>query len=130
MIGARADGTKELIAVEDGYRETAESWKTPRRARAHGRRGRWRPRLLARVRDVWLKTRAQRDWFHKLGNSLDKLRKRLQPRVKAALHEVMYADTRAHAREAITRFGHRLRRQVPEGRRDVGTGRRCAADLL
>jgi hypothetical protein len=38
--------------------------------------------------------REQRDWFHKLGNILDKLPKRLQPRVKAALHEVMYAETR------------------------------------
>ena len=58
----------------------------------------------AAVRDVWPKTREQRDWFHKLGNILDKLPKRLQPRVKAALHEVMYAETREQAREAITRF--------------------------
>jgi len=42
--------------------------------------------------------------FHKLGNILDKLPKRLQPRVKAALHEVMYADTRAQACNAVTRF--------------------------
>jgi transposase-like protein len=58
----------------------------------------------AAVRDVWPKTREQRDWFHKLDNILDKLPKRLQPRVKAALHQVMYAETREHAREAITRF--------------------------
>jgi hypothetical protein len=57
------------------------------------------------VRDVWPKTREQRDWFHKLGNILDKLPKRLQPRVKAALHEVMYAENREQAREAISRFG-------------------------
>ena len=56
------------------------------------------------MRDVWPKTREQRDWFHKLGNILDKLPKRLQPRVKTALHEVMYAETRAQAREAIARF--------------------------
>ena len=59
---------------------------------------------FAAVCDVWPKTREQRDWFHKLGNILDKLPKRLQPRVKAALHEVMYAETRAQAREAVTRF--------------------------
>jgi len=53
---------------------------------------------------VWPKTRAQRDWFHKVGNILDKLPKRLQPRVKAALHEVMYAETREQAREAVKRF--------------------------
>jgi putative transposase len=57
------------------------------------------------VRDVWPKAGEQRDWFHDLGNILDKLAKRLQARVKTALHEVMYAETRALAREAITRFG-------------------------
>jgi putative transposase len=58
----------------------------------------------AAVRDVWPKTREQRDWFHKLGNILDKLPKRLQPRVKAALREVMYAETPAQARDAVQRF--------------------------
>lgn len=46
----------------------------------------------AAVREVWPKTCAQRDWFHKLGNILDKLPRRLQPRVKAALHEVIRND--------------------------------------
>ena len=121
MIGARADGTKELIAVEDGYRESAESWKTVLRdlkrrgmrapvvAVGDGALGFW-----AAVRDVWPKTRAQRDWFHKLGNILDKLPRRLQPRVKAALHEVMYADTRAHAREAIARFATEYGAKYPK----------------
>src|SRR5215469_3683247 len=59
----------------------------------------------AAVRDVWPKTREQRDWFHKLGNILDKLPKRLQARLKAALHEIMYAETREQEREDITRFG-------------------------
>jgi transposase-like protein len=111
MIGVRPNGTKELITVEDGYRESAESWKSMLRdlkgrgmrppvvAVGDGALGFW-----AAVRDVWPKTRAQRDWFHKLGNILDKVPKRLQPRVKAALHEVMYAQTRAQAHEAVTRF--------------------------
>ena len=80
MIGVRPDGTKELIAVEDGYRESAESWKTvlrdlkPRGMRAplvavgDGALGFW-----AAVHDVWPNTRAQRDRVHKLGNILDKL---------------------------------------------------------
>jgi len=111
MIGVRPDGTKELIAVEDGYRESAETWKTV--LRDLKRRG-MRPPVVAvgdgalgfwaALRDVWPKTREQRDWFHKLGNILDKLPKRLQPRVKAALHEVMYAETRAQGREAVKRF--------------------------
>src|SRR5262249_33759011 len=92
-------------------RESAESWKTV--LRDLKRRG-MRPPVVAvgdgalgfwaGVRDVWPKTRAQRDWFHKLGNILDKLPKRLQPRVKTALHEVMYGETRAQARAAISRF--------------------------
>src|SRR5205823_3822484 len=101
----------ELITVEDGYRESAESWKTV--LRDLKRRG-MRPPIVAvgdgalgfwaAVRDVWPKTREQRDLFHKLGNILDKLPKRLQRRVKAALHEVMYAETRDEAREAAQRF--------------------------
>jgi len=121
MIGVRPDGTKELIAVEDGYRESAESWKTVLRdlkrrgmrapvvAVGDGALGFW-----AALRDVWPKTREQRDWFHKLGNILDKLPKRLQPRVKAALHEVMYAETRAQAREAITRFATEYGAKYPK----------------
>src|SRR2546428_13316085 len=107
MIGVRPDGTKELITVEDGYRESAESWKSV--LRDLKRRG-MRPPVVAvgdgalgfwaAVRDVWPKTRERRNCFHKLGNILDKLPKRLQPRVKAALHEVMYAETREQAREA------------------------------
>jgi putative transposase len=133
MIGVRPDGTKELITVEDGYRESAESWKTV--LRDLKRRG-MRPPIVtvgdgalgfwAAVRDVWPKTRAQRDWFHKLGNILDKLPKRLQPRVKAALHEVMYAESREQAREAVKRFATdygpkspfatvRLRQRVTKG---------------
>jgi len=121
MIGVRPDGTKELIAVEDGYRESAESWKTV--LRDLRRRGMHAPVVAvgdgalgfwAAVRDVWPKTRTQRDWVHKLGNILDKLPRRLQPRVKAALHEVMYAETRALARDAIARFGSEYAAKYPK----------------
>jgi len=63
---------------------------------------------------VWPKTREQRDWFHKLGNIMDKLPKRLQPRVKTALHEVMYAEAREQAREAITRFAREYGAKYPK----------------
>ena len=66
------------------------------------------------MRDVWPKTREQRDWFHKLGNILDELPRRLQPRVKAALHEVMYAETREQARDAMKRFATEYSSKYPK----------------
>ena len=68
----------------------------------------------AAVRDVWPKTREQRDWLHKLGNILDNLPKRLQPRVKVALHEVMYAEARDQAREAAQRFAAEYGSKYPK----------------
>jgi putative transposase len=92
MIGVRPDGTKELLVVEDGYRESEESWKEV--LRDLKRRGMRAPVLAvgdgalgfwAAVRDVWPETRGQRDWCHKMANVLDKLPKRLQPKAKAML---------------------------------------------
>jgi len=121
MIGTRPDGTKELIAVEDGYRESSESWASllrdlkRRRMRAplvavgDGALGFW-----AAVGEVWPETRQARDWCHKLGNVLDKLPKRLQPRAKALLREAMYADTQEHAREAMGRFAEEYEAKYPK----------------
>ena len=111
MIGVRPDGQKELIAVEDGYRESKESWMTL--LRDLKRRGMQAPKIAvgdgalgfwAACRDVWPQTREQRDWCHKLGNVLDKLPKRLQPKAKQALHQAMYAETKEQAEEALDRF--------------------------
>jgi transposase-like protein len=111
MIGVRPDGQKELIAVEDGYRESKESWMTllrdlkrrgmqaPKVAVGDGALGFW-----AACRDVWPQTRKQRDWCHKIANVLDKLPKRLQPKAKQALHQAMYAETKEQAEEALDRF--------------------------
>lgn len=111
MLGARPDGTKELIAVEDGYRESTESWAVL--LRDLKRRG-MRPPVLAvgdgalgfwaAAREVWPETREQRDWCHKIANVLDKLPKGLQAKAKRALREIMYAETRADADELIDRF--------------------------
>ena len=111
LIGACADGHKELIAVEDGYRESAESWKTV--LRDLKRRGMQAPVLAVgdgalgfweAVREVWPAMREQRDWCHKIANVLDKLPQRLQGRAKRALHEIMYAETRAQAERGIEAF--------------------------
>jgi putative transposase len=110
-----------VLSVEDGYRESAESRKTV--LRDLKRRG-MRPPVVAvgdgalgfwaAVRDVWPKAREQRDWFHKLGNILDKLPKRLQPRAKAALREMMYAETREQARDAAQRFATEYGAKCPK----------------
>jgi transposase-like protein len=104
MIGVRPDGTKELIAIEDGYRESTESWATL--LRNLKRRG-MRPPILAvgdgalgfwkALRDVWPQTREQRCWVHRIANVLDKLPKRLHAKAKSALHEIMRAETRKAA---------------------------------
>ena len=113
VIGVRPDGTKELVACEDGYRESEDAWLTllrdlkrrgmrpPALAVGDGALGFWQAKRL-----VWPRTREQRCWFHKLGNILDKLPKRLQSEAKVLLHEVMYAPSRIDAEAAITRFAN------------------------
>jgi transposase-like protein len=111
MIGVRADGTKELIAVEDGYRESTDSWATV--LRDLKRRGLRAPAVAvgdsalgfwAAVGAVWPETREQRCWVHRLANVLDKLPTRLQPKAKQALHAIMNAPTRAEAEAGIDAF--------------------------
>ena len=129
MIGARPDGTKELIAVEDGYRESTESWahvlrdlkrrgmRAPVLAVGDGALGFWNA-----VGDVWPETREQRDWVHRMANVLDKLPKRLQGAAKAALREIMNAPTRDDAEQGIERFeadyGAKYPKAVASLRRD------------
>ncbi|HVA82202.1 MAG TPA: transposase, partial [Candidatus Binataceae bacterium] len=120
-IGARPNGEKELLAVEDGCRESAESWKAL--LRDLKRRGMTAPALAvgdgalgfwAAVREVWPETREQACWCHKLGNVLHKLPKRLQPRAKRALHEMMYAESRAECEAAKLRFEAEYQAKYPK----------------
>jgi putative transposase len=112
LIGATADGKKELIAVADGYRESEQSWLgllldvkargleiEPKLAIGDGALGFWKA-----VRQVWPNTREQRCWVHKTANILDKLPKRLQPEAKQKLHDIWMADTKQHANEAFDLF--------------------------
>lgn len=111
VIGVRPDGVKEVIALEDGYRESTESWATllrdlkhrglvaPKLAVADGALGFWKA-----LRDVFPETEEQRCWVHKIANVLDKLPKRLQPRAKSHLHEIMRAPDRQTAQEELSRF--------------------------
>src|SRR5215207_1062430 len=96
VIGARPDGTKEVIAVEDGYRESTESWLSVLRDLA--RRGLRAPVLAvadralgfwAAAREVWPETQAETCWVHRIAN---------------VLHEMMYAASRAACLEGIAAF--------------------------
>jgi putative transposase len=111
LIGVRPDGSKEVVALEDGYRESAESWRAV--LRDLKRRGMRAPVLAigdgalgfwAAVREVWPETAEQRCWVHRIANVLDKLPKTLQPRAKQALHSMLYAETRAGCEREIRRF--------------------------
>ncbi|HEV2087592.1 MAG TPA: IS256 family transposase [Cryptosporangiaceae bacterium] len=111
IIGARPDGTKEVIAVEDGYRESTESWLAV--LRDLRRRGMRAPVLAvadralgfwAAARDVWPETQAETCWVHRIANVLDKLPKRLQPKAKRALHAMLYAESRAACLAEIGAF--------------------------
>lgn len=111
IIGVRPDGTKELITVEDGHRESKESWSSVLRSlRARGMQapvlavGDGALGFWGAVRDIWPQTQEQRCWFHKMSNVLDKLPKRLQPKATRMLREIMNADKRKHADQAIKAF--------------------------
>lgn len=121
IIGVNLDGTKEVIALEDGYRESAESWATV--LRDLKRRGMPAPVLAvgdgalgfwAALRAVYPETREQRCWVHKLANVLDKLPKRLQPRAKMLLHEIMCAPSRKDAEDAIVHFVGEYQARYPK----------------
>ncbi len=134
MIGVRADGTKELIAVEDGYRESTDSWATVLRDLKH--RGLRAPVVAvgdsalgfwAAVGAVWPETREQRCWVHRVANVLDKLPRRLQPKAKQALHAIMNAPTRAEAEAGIDAFAAAYDAKYPKA---VASLRRDQAQLL
>jgi transposase-like protein len=109
LIGATKDGRKELLAVQDGYRESEQSWHEllsdlkkqglvipPKLAVGDGAMGFW-----AALRKVFPTTREQRCWMHKSGNVLDKLPKAVQPRAKDDLHQIWMAETRSAANAAF-----------------------------
>jgi putative transposase len=112
VIGATADGHKELVAVEDGIRESEHSWKAlllnlrrrgltigPDLATGDGALGFWK--ALPQVYDP---TKGQRCWVHKTANVLNKLPKSLQAQAKAGLHDIWMAPTKAQADKAFDGF--------------------------
>jgi putative transposase len=121
IVGVLPNGRKEVIALEDGYRESTESWASV--LRDLRRRGMVAPLLAigdgnlgfwAALRDVYPETKEQRCWKHKLANVLDKLPKRLQAKAKEQLHEIMYAPDRASALEEIAVFEQEYGARYPK----------------
>jgi transposase-like protein len=111
LVGVRADGTKELVAVADGERESTDSWaellrdlrrrgmQAPVLAVGDGALGLW-----AALRDVFPATGHQRDWVHQLANVLGCLPKAVQAGARQALAEIRDAPDRTHAEQAIEVF--------------------------
>jgi putative transposase len=122
LMGATADGKKELIALTDGYRESEESWKAllldckarglrtaPLLAIGDGGLGFWKA-----LRKVFPTTPEQRCWVHKTANVLDKMAKGVQPKAKALLHDIWQADTRAAAEKAFDLFVETYEAKYPK----------------
>ena len=121
IVGVRLDGSKELVALADGYRESTDSWgdllrdlkrrgmRAPMIAVGDGALGFW-----AALRDVWPETREQRDWVHKVANVLDALPKSVQPTAKKMLDEIRNAEDRDHALAAAKRFDVEFRTKWPK----------------
>ena len=111
IVGVRPDGTKELVALADGYRESAESWAevlrdlrrrglvAPVLATGDGALGFW-----AALRDVFPETAEQRCWVHRSANVIDALPKRVHEQARAALAAIFTAPTRTVALDAVARF--------------------------
>jgi transposase-like protein len=121
MVGARLDGKKELLALQDGYRESRESWaellrdlkkrgmRAPVLAIGDGALGFW-----AAARDTFPETRHQRDWVHKTANVLDALPKSVHRRAKKAMREITEAENKAEAKKAVKEFAEEFGKKWPK----------------
>ncbi len=112
VIGATKDGKKEMVAVQDGYRESKLSWKEilrdlkarglselPALATGDGALGFW-----AAAAEEFPTTRRQRCWVHKTANILDKMPKSIHSKVKTRIHDMYMADTKKNAMKAYDEF--------------------------
>ncbi len=111
IVGVRSDGTKELVSISDGHRESTESWADV--LRGLKRRGMRAPVLAVgdgalgfwgAISEVFPETLHQRCWVHKMANVMNALPKSAQPAARAALCEVRDAEDRAHAEKALDAF--------------------------
>ncbi len=111
VIGVNERGQKQFLAIEDGVRESTQSWRevllglksrgmnTPKLAIGDGVMGLW-----AALEEIYPETAQQRCWMHKTGNVLNALPKSVQPKAKRALHEIWQAETKETAHKAFDAF--------------------------
>lgn len=122
IIGVDESGRKELIALVDGYRESADSWsevlldltdrglkQPPKLAIGDGALGFWKA-----LGKHWPETKQQRCWVHKTANIMEKLPKSMQPKVKEALHNIWNAESRAAANKALENCVSRFTAKYPK----------------
>lgn len=122
LMGATKDGQKELIAMTDGHRESAQSWSEllldvkrrglaidPKLAIGDGALGFWKA-----VAEVFSSTKEQRCWVHKTANILDKLPKAKQPKAKSLIHEIWMSETKAEATKAFDAFLETYQAKYPK----------------
>jgi putative transposase len=122
IIGARDDGTKELVAVLDGYRESKLSWmellsslkerglsEGPKLAIGDGGLGFW-----AALREVYPECEEQRCWVHKTANILDKMPKSVQPKAKERIHDIYLSPTKEQALVAYNNFFSLYGKKFPD----------------
>jgi transposase-like protein len=122
LMGALEDGTKELIAMVDGERESEQSWKqlmvdvksrglaqAPKLATGDGALGFWKA-----IKQVWPSTRHQRCWVHKTVNVLDKLPRGQHVPAKNILHEIWMSATKADAIKAMEKFAATYQAKYPK----------------
>ena len=131
MIGAREDGTKELIAVEDGFRESKESWQSvlrdlkrrglpagPKLAIGDGALGFW-----AALAEEYNDTKTQICWVHKTANALDKLPSSLQGKGKKMIHDIYLSPTKEEANKAFDEFVKEFELKYPKAVDSLRTNR-------
>lgn len=121
VMGATADGTKELVAVQEGIREDKQSWyellidlksrglqHAPLLVIGDGALGFW-----AAVREVWPEVREQRCWVHKTANVLSKMPKHLHSQAKDDLHQIWMAASKEEAEKAFNTFVEKYSPKYP-----------------
>lgn len=121
VIGVNERGEKHFLAIEDGVRESTQSWRevllglkargmnTPKLAVGDGAMGFW-----AALDEVYPDTRQQRCWMHKTGNVLNCAPRSVQPKMKSALHDIWQADTKEHAEAAFDQFEKLFEAKYPK----------------